>query len=250
MSSAVQGLSLPDGYDLRMFDELDGTNAEALRMDCPHGLVIVAREQSAGRGRLQRTWFSAPGNLYATICVELKDAHAAGQLAFVAALAVLETVSKFAPQATFSVKWPNDILYAGQKLSGILIEAGNTGGFAIGIGINLSRQPPENQVRFPATTLEAVLGQKVKQDAVIELLCKEFDLWFRRWQAEGFEPLKDAWLASAFGIGDTIVATTGNGQVKGRFKGLDEDGTLILADEKGKRHFVTAGDVFFPERNE
>ena len=75
----MQGLSLPDGYDLRMFDELDGTNAEALRMDCPHGLVIVAREQSAGRGRLQRTWFSAPGNLYATICVELKDAHAAGQ---------------------------------------------------------------------------------------------------------------------------------------------------------------------------
>ena len=142
----MQGLSLPDGYDLRMFDELDGTNAEALRMDCPHGLVIVAREQSAGRGRLQRTWFSAPGNLYATICVELKDAHAAGQLAFVSALAVLETVSKFGPEGAFSVKWPNDILCDGQKLSGILIEAGNTGGFAIGIGINLSRKPPANAV--------------------------------------------------------------------------------------------------------
>ena len=233
-----------------MFDKLDGTNAEALRMNCPHGLVIVAREQSAGRGRQQRNWFSAPGNLYATICVELNDFPVAGQLAFVSALAVLETVSKLAPDIAFSVKWPNDVLYAGHKLSGILIEAGNKGGFAIGIGINLSRKPPANEVRFPATTLEAVLGRKVNQEAVIELLCKEFDLWFRRWQAEGFEPLKDAWLASAFGIGDTIVATTRNGQVKGRFKGLDEDGTLILADEKGKRHFVTAGDVFFPERNE
>ena len=233
-----------------MFDELDGTNAEALRMDCPHGIVIVACEQSAGRGRRKRAWFSEPGNLYATICVKLRDVCAAGQLAFVSALAVLETVSKLAPERAFSVKWPNDVLYAGNKLSGILIEAGNTGGFAIGIGINLSRQPPENRVRFPATTLEAVLGRTVNREAVIEILCHKFDLWFRRWQVEGFEPIRNAWLASAHGIGDTIAATIGNRHVRGRFIGLDENGTLILADEKGKRHFIASGDIFFPERNE
>ncbi|MGB0630223.1 MAG: biotin--[acetyl-CoA-carboxylase] ligase [Alphaproteobacteria bacterium] len=250
MSRPVQGPSLPDGYDLRIYDDLDGTNAEALRAGCLHGIVIVARRQTAGRGRQQRVWLSPPGNLYVTICVEPPDIRIAGQLAFVSALAVLDTVSEMAPDAVFSLKWPNDVLCAGRKLSGILIETGESGGFAVGIGINLAHAPPDDEVRFPATSLEAVSGRETQPDAVIEPLCRHFDHWYRRWQEDGFEPLRAVWLASAHGIGDTIAASTGSGRIEGRFEGLDDDGTLILTDAGGNRHAVTAGDVFFPQRTD
>lgn len=246
MSAPAQGPSLPDGYTLRYFDEIDGTNAEALRAGCLHGLAIVADRQTAGRGRQQRTWQSPPGNLYATICVSVPDARTAGQLAFVAALAVLDTVSELAPGPVYALKWPNDVLCGGRKLSGILIEAGDADGYAIGIGINLSHAPSDDEVHFPATSLMAASGADIEPEAAIEPLCRHLDRWYRRWQADGFEPLRAVWLASAHGIGDTIAASTGRGVVEGRFEDLDEDGALILVDAGGEAHAIAAGDVFFP----
>ena len=163
----MQGPSLPDGYTLRSLDEIDGTNAEALRAGCPHGLVVTADRQTAGRGRQQRVWQSPPGNLYATICVDLPNIRIAGQLAFVAALAVLDTVSELAPGPAFALKWPNDVLCGGRKLSGILIEAGEAGGYAVGIGINLAHAPPDDEVRFPATSLHAASGADIPPAAVV-----------------------------------------------------------------------------------
>ena len=247
MSSLARCVSLPDGYVLRVFDEIDGTNAEALRARCPHGLVVTADRQTAGRGRQQRVWQSPPGNLYATICVGLTDLRIAGQVAFVAALAVLDTVSELAPGPAFALKWPNDVLCGGRKLSGILIEAGETGGSAVGIGINLAHAPPDDEVHFPATSLHAASGADIPPAAAIGSLCRHFDRWYRRWQADGFEPLRAVWLASAHGIGDTIAASTGSGVVEGRFEDLDSDGSLILVDAGGKAHVIAAGDVFFPE---
>ena len=247
MSGPAQGPSLPDGYTLRSLDEIDGTNAEALRAGCPHGLVVTADRQTAGRGRQQRVWQSPPGNLHATICVDLPDIRIAGQLAFVAALAVLDTVSELAPGPAFALKWPNDVLCGGRKLCGILIEAGETGGYAVGIGINLAHAPPDDEVRSPATSLHAASGADIPPAAAIGSLCRHFDHWYRRWQADGFEPLRAVWLASAHGIGDTIAASTGSGVVEGRFEDLDSDGSLILVDAGGEAHAIAAGDVFFPE---
>lgn len=238
---------LPDGYILHRFDEIDGTNAEALRAGAKDGHVFLADRQTAGRGRQGREWISPQGNLFATICVTPPVTRNPAQLAFVAGLAVLDALSEAAPGADFSLKWPNDILASGRKLSGILIEAGEHG-YAIGIGINIVASPPDSAVRFPATNLKTVSGHSAVPAAgdLLAAICRHFSVWFDRWAADGFEPLRAVWLASAHGMGDTIAASTGSGRIEGRFNGLDADGALVVEDSGGELRIITAGDVFFP----
>jgi BirA family biotin operon repressor/biotin-[acetyl-CoA-carboxylase] ligase len=252
MNAAPVGASLlPDGYILHRFDEIDGTNAEALRAGAEDGHVFFADRQTAGRGRQGREWISPQGNLYATICVTPPVTRNPAQLAFVAGLAVLdalsEAVSEAVPDAGFTLKWPNDILALGRKLSGILIEAGDHG-YAIGIGVNIVASPPDSAVRFPATNLEAVSGHSAVPSAgdLLAAICRHFSVWFDRWAADGFEPLRAVWLASAHGMGDTIAASTGTGRIEGRFNGLDADGALVVEESGGDLRIIAAGDVFFP----
>jgi BirA family biotin operon repressor/biotin-[acetyl-CoA-carboxylase] ligase len=236
---------LPDGYTLNRFDTLDSTNAEALRAGTPSGAVYISRRQTSGRGRQGRDWQSPDGNLYATICTQLPANRNPAQVAFVAGLAVLDAISELAPGAEFSLKWPNDILAGGRKISGMLIEAGDAG-YAVGIGINIVSSPPDDEVRFPAANLQDFAGQSPAPEVLLVALCRHFEGWHRRWSDDGFEPLRAVWLASAHRIGDTIAASTGVDRIEGRFQGLDGDGALVLEDAGGVVHFVTAGDVFFP----
>lgn len=236
---------LPEGYALHNFDTIDGTNAEALRAGVPPKAVYMARTQSAGRGRHGRDWISPPGNLYATICVSPPQNRNPGQLAFVAGLSVLDGISDFAPDLALSLKWPNDVLADGKKMSGILIEAGEEG-YAVGIGVNIVGSPPDDSVRYPATSLKECGDISVDPGVLLARICAHFDTWVVRWAHDGFEPLRAVWLASAHRMGDTIAASTGDDRIEGCFKGLDADGALVLEDSGGVVHFVTAGDVFFP----
>lgn len=248
MTAAPAGaISLPDGYILHRFDEIDGTNAEAVRDGAPDRHVYVAQTQTAGRGRQGRAWISPPGNLFATICTAPPKDRNPAQLAFVAGLAVLDAVSEIAPEAAFSLKWPNDVLASGRKLSGILIEAGGQG-YAVGIGVNVTASPPDSAVQFPATDLQSLSGTAFvpTPEVLLEVICRHFSVWRDRWTADGFEPLRAVWLASAHGMGDTIAASTGSGRIEGRFQGLDADGALVLEDSGGELRIITAGDVFFP----
>lgn len=239
---------LPDGYALHRFDRLDGTNAEALRRmargEAPPGAVFVARVQDAGRGRAGRTWQSPAGNLHATIVLSVERGRSPAHLAFVAALGTLDALRRMAPSGSFALKWPNDVLCGGRKLSGVLIEAGETA-WAVGVGINLAASPPDDAVRHPATNLKSATGADIPAAEALGALCAGIEAWRRRWTDEGFGPLREAWLASAHGIGDTIAASTGRGTVAGRFAGLDADGALLI-DVAGARRLVSAGDVFFP----
>lgn len=241
------GTSLPDGYILQRFDDIDGTNAEALRAGAPNRHVYIANRQSAGRGRQGREWISPEGNLFATLCVVPPGTRNPAQLAFVAGLAVLDALSEIAPDTEFTLKWPNDILASGRKLAGILIEAGEEG-YAVGIGVNLIASPPDSSVQFPATNLNRVseISDVPVPEVLLAAICRHFSVWFDRWATDGFEPLRAVWLASAHGMGDTIAASMGSGRIEGRFQGLDEDGSLVLEDTGGELRIVTAGDVFFP----
>ncbi|PPR11631.1 MAG: Bifunctional ligase/repressor BirA [Alphaproteobacteria bacterium MarineAlpha11_Bin1] len=250
MSSSASGPTLPVGYQLISYEQIDSTNAAALRAGCPHGLVIISRSQTAGRGRHNRRWKSPAGNLHATICVTLPVLRHGAQLAFVASLAVLDTVSDLLPECRFALKWPNDVLCGSRKLSGILIEAAESGRFAVGIGINVFEAPEDNEVRYPAISLKELSGQIISPDTVTTSLCQHFDQWYQRWQTKGFEPVRAVWLASAHGIGDTIAASAGGRHVEGCFEGLDDDGALILTDKRGKRHVITAADICFSQRTD
>lgn len=234
--------ALPEAFRVNRFKVLDSTNAEALRRGAIPGEAYLADLQTSGRGRLGRRWQSPRGNLHATLVAGVPDGRRPTDLAFVAGVAVLEALEQTAPMAPFSLKWPNDILSGGRKLAGILIEAGE-GGYAVGIGINLTSAPPDDEVNVPATHLRESAGTAVAADEVMSALCDSFGWWHAKWTSDGYVPIRARWLASAHRIGDTIAASTGQERLTGRFAGLNEEGALLLDDDAGMRHIIAAGDV-------
>jgi BirA family transcriptional regulator, biotin operon repressor / biotin---[acetyl-CoA-carboxylase] ligase len=238
---------------------VDSTNSEAGRLHAAGNrgpLWIMARRQEAGRGRHGRDWASPTGNLHATLLITLAVplAHAA-QLSFVASLAMRDTVSTLlepAPPA-IGLKWPNDVLIAGRKISGILVETlqGASGGglaLAIGCGLNIRHAPATT--RTPATCL-AEHGAAPSADAAMGELMARMDARLAQWQSgRGFAAIRDAWLAAAIGLGRDIAVTVDGRTVRGRFEGLGSDGSMMLrlADETLRQ--LHAGEVVFasPDR--
>jgi BirA family biotin operon repressor/biotin-[acetyl-CoA-carboxylase] ligase len=242
-------INWPAGYRLSRHSELDSTSSEARRLAQagePGPLWIIAARQTAGRGRRGRTWQTLTGNLAATLLVRpAAPTETVGQLSFAAALAVADTVGHFAPQATITVKWPNDVLADDRKLAGILLESGQdaTGPWlAVGVGINLAAAPQGTE--FPATAI-AVLGvSPPSPDDALTLLAGRFARWYDGWMSGGFETLRTAWLARAGGLGLPIRARLPDETRHGVFEGIDDQGALLL-NERGRVSAISAGEVFF-----
>jgi BirA family transcriptional regulator, biotin operon repressor / biotin---[acetyl-CoA-carboxylase] ligase len=244
------GISLPSFYSLRRYQRLGSTNDEAKSLagaGAAQGALVWALEQSQGRGRQGKVWASPPGNFYASIVLRpATKPEAAAQLGFAAALAVREACLDFVPDAAISLKWPNDVLLAGRKLAGILLESqmrgdGRIDWLVVGIGINLVTYPLATE--YPATALSAE-GLAVAPEAMLRAVARRFLAWYQRWcEQRDFEALREAWLRYAHGIGATLRVRQPNGQLSGRFAGLDGDGALLLDTAEGRRR-VEAGEVF------
>ena len=233
------------GVRLFAHDVLDSTNAEGLRLAragerAP--LWVTARSQTAGRGRRGRTWISEPGNLYASLLLyEPSRPECAAQLSFVAALAVHDAVSELIGLgAPLMLKWPNDLLYEGAKVAGILVE-GEGSFVVVGVGVNCAHHP--EHTRYPTTHLQAC-GAQVRLE---DLFARLSDWMIRRlaqWEhGAGFHMIRTEWLARAFGLGQEIRVAAERDLV-GVFEGLDETGRLVLRRADGQREAVTAGEVF------
>jgi BirA family biotin operon repressor/biotin-[acetyl-CoA-carboxylase] ligase len=239
------------GFRLAVHDAVGSTNAEALtqsRRGEKGPLWVVAREQTAGRGRRGREWISAPGNLYATLLLfDPAAAEAAPQLAFVAGLAVHDAIVSCARDLIegLALKWPNDVLYANRKLAGILIESELMAGklaVAIGVGVNCVRHPA--QTSYPATDLGEA-GKKVSPESLLYALShsmmRRFDQWNR---GAGFGQIRADWLGCVTGLGREITVRLNGRDLSGHFEGLDDGGRLILRLADGKLQTITAGEVF------
>lgn len=236
-----------------VLDEIDSTNAEARRRAeaGEAGPVwIVGLRQTAGRGRRGRAWETGAGNLAATLLFGTdKPPAEAAQVSFVAALAVADLLAAFVPAHLVSLKWPNDPLLGGLKVSGILVESGArpTGGLwiAVGVGVNLARKPIDSE--RPATALTTYLVTPPSPVEAIEVLAAAFARWEDVWLRLGFPAIADAWTARAYGLGEPCVARLGAETLEGIAEGLDGDGALRLRLADGQLRRVTAGDVFFGE---
>ncbi|WP_426011895.1 biotin--[acetyl-CoA-carboxylase] ligase [Caulobacter sp. DWR2-3-1b2] len=235
-----------------VLDEIDSTNAEARRRAeaGEAGPVwLLGLRQSAGRGRRGRAWETGEGNLAATLLFSTdKPPAEAAQVSFVAALAVADLLAAYVPASLVSLKWPNDPLLAGLKVSGILVESGArpAGGLwiAVGVGVNLACGPVESE--RPATALPAhMLAPPPKPTEAIEVLAAAFARWNDVWQRLGFPAIADAWTARAHGLGEPCVARLGAETLEGVAEGLDGDGALRLRLADGHLRRITAGDVFF-----
>jgi BirA family biotin operon repressor/biotin-[acetyl-CoA-carboxylase] ligase len=220
---------------IRTVPETGSTNddlAALARNGAAEGTWLRADRQTGGKGRQGRAWRSPPGNLYASTLVRLRvEDPPALTLALVAAVALHEVVAIHAPQVR--IKWPNDLLVDGAKLSGILLERQGDA-VIVGFGVNLAHHPED--LDRPA----ASLGARVTPEALLRRLAASFEIWLERWRTQGLAPVRAAWLAAAHPIGTPLVS----GGTEGTFDGLDETGALRLRLADGAIRVVHAGDVF------
>ncbi len=229
-------------------DTTGSTNddAKALAQQGQFGpLWIAAAQQTKGRGRRGRSWQSPRGNLYASWLTQIQyPLSVAAQYSFVAALAVGEMARHYlTPEqaASLRFKWPNDVLIDGHKFCGILIESGYDHGqlwLVVGIGVNLVHAPDEAQ--FPATAL----GLDVAPRAALQTLAATFEQTANVWDGD-FANIRQAWLATAAGLGENIDVRLTEETLSGTFDGIDQNGVLILSLADGSKRMIEAGDVFF-----
>lgn len=244
--------------DLRYFDSIGSTNDEALAWAAGNAKdlsIVVADEQTQGRGRLNRKWYTPKGSALAFSLILRPSAALRPHLSRtvgLAALSIAEACLKYG--LVPRIKWPNDILLDGKKTAGILVETVWTGAdvdsLVIGMGINVhgSSVPPAELLQFPATSLEAELGKEppAREDFLFDIL-SAFISWRERM---GTDELMQAWEQGLAFRGEQVqvyaggdIAPEGETPLTGELIGLEADGSLRLRNADGKSVIVRFGDV-------
>ncbi|MEL6467202.1 MAG: biotin--[acetyl-CoA-carboxylase] ligase [Pseudomonadota bacterium] len=245
----------PPRYGRRLLASVDSTLSEAARLapDLTGPEWILAREQTAARGRRGRAWSMASGNFAATLVMPVDEAPAQAALrSFVMSLALYDAfVSVTGRVDVFVLKWPNDVLLRGAKVAGILLESVGARArlthVAIGVGVNLAEAPDLAELEggaVPPVALKNVLGTDVSPVAFLDALAQSYARHEEQFRTYGFAPIRTAWLAQAAKLGEVITARTTRDTHVGTFVDVDADGQLVL-ETAGGRVTIPAGDVYF-----
>ncbi|MGC8896389.1 MAG: biotin--[acetyl-CoA-carboxylase] ligase [Candidatus Bathyarchaeia archaeon] len=241
------------GKKILFLHEVGSTNDLAKEManyGASEGTIVIAETQTAGRGRLDRQWFSSKGGLYFSVILRPKvTVKESVGLIFVAGLAVVEVLhEKYGLHA--ETKWPNDVLVNGRKVCGILSEMRTKGGkvnyVIIGVGINanvnVKKEFPE-ELKTVATSLESELGKKVKLEELLKLLLEKLDSLYEKFLKEGFTWVLKEWKKYADFLGKTVEVAGETERFCGLALDVNNKGALVVRLEDGtvKRFFV--GDI-------
>jgi BirA family biotin operon repressor/biotin-[acetyl-CoA-carboxylase] ligase len=239
-------MTLPAGWRLEVHETLPSTSdlvAARPASGEAEGLAVLAHAQTQGRGRAGRVWQSPAGNLAVSVLLRPREpARRAGEWPLLVGLAIADALAPLLPDTvSLALKWPNDVLLNGRKLAGVLIEStldatGHVEAMVVGIGVNLTAAPalPDR----PTAALGDWAAPSSPEAAAERILAAIAQRRAQR-AAEGFAPIRAAWLARAHPIGTALQAAG----VVGRFAGLAEDGALLL--QAGEvTHRITAGDVW------
>ena len=176
------------------------------------------------------------------------------RLSFVAALALYDALGGLiGPHGRLALKWPNDVLLNGGKLSGILLESSGAGTavqvLAIGIGVNLAAAPDNTLLEGGAlrpVSVASETGLTIPPEELLDALAPAFARWQLQLRDYGFVTIRNAWMARAARLGETIIARTGQSETEGRFDGIDDSGALMLTTARG-RVLIPAADIYFRE---
>lgn len=231
------------GHRIELFDSLPSTNREASRLaqaNVEHGTVIVADSQTAGRGRMDRTWFSPPGtNLYCSAILRMKRPTEGltewlSWLPLVSALAAAEAIEAVS-SLHVSVKWPNDLLISERKVGGILCESGSGTGsspfqiIGIGLNVNVEQQDWPEEIRESATSIWQHQQRVVDRNRLLAQLLLELEQCIDELADHGTNRLALAYHQRCDTIGQKVKATMANGDLcVGRAEGIGQDGALMV----------------------
>jgi BirA family biotin operon repressor/biotin-[acetyl-CoA-carboxylase] ligase len=255
---ALGACAVRAGYRLECFTSLGSTNDEAMSRIAagdPGRLWIVAAAQTRGRGRMGRVWASPPGNLYASLLlIDPAPPASVAQLGFVAGVALIDALRAVTgDKDRIRLKWPNDALFGGAKLSGLLLEGASlrNGQFAcvVGVGVNCDNAPEDTP--SPAISLRQAGATCADRGALFAVLSDSFAHWLEIWDRGGnFAAIRAAWLERAGGIGEKArVTRQGQAQeISGVFRGIDAQGRMLLEKADGAMEAIEAGDVAFDPR--
>ena len=231
------------------FESLPSTNTELARLaseGAAEGVSIVADEQTAGRGRLQRAWSSPKGaGLYFSILLRPEVPQNQWPLiTFMAALAVGDALQEACGLQT-DIKWPNDILSGDRKICGILAEAiDSPSGRAVilGIGINLTQNAFPPELAEVATSVSEATGRTPDREQILAALADALSRWYSVLEQPG--RIVDAWSnRSSYAIGKLVQVSNGDDVWQGTTCGVEPDGALRLRTSSGEIKLVRAGDV-------
>ena len=235
------------------FDSLGSTNTEAASwamQGAPEGLCVVAREQTAGRGRLDRAWVSRKdAGLYLSVILRPRvQQRSLPLITLMTSLAVRDALIESCDLDT-DIKWPNDILANGSKLSGILAEVLETSigrAVVVGIGINLTNESISEELRDVATSVETATGRIPDSEHILQAVISKLACRYEALQAEnGAETTIAEWCsASSFAQGKRIRVNSGEEILEGITRGLEPDGALRIETALGQMRTIRAGDVF------
>lgn len=241
------------GWRLEIHDELGSTSDRCIAeagQGAEAGLAILALRQTRGRGSRGRDWQDPGGNLAFSVLLRPSDENGeVGLWPFVAGLAFHAALLPWIHDpAQLRLKWPNDLLLAGRKTAGILIESGSDFSgrwLVIGFGANLRAVPS-----IAGRTLACVAdhGNVPGPETVARAICTELDRWQAAWRADGFGSLRAAWLQRAHPPGTRLVVRGESGQVEGAFVGLDEQGMLLLHCADGLKR-ISTGEILLLDRD-
>ena len=231
------------GHVCRREDSVDSTNKQArlwAKEGAPHGAVIMAKEQTEGRGRKNRIWASAPGTgLWMSMVLRPNaDAAAWPLLSFAAALAVADSCEKLS-SAPVQLKWPNDVLSGGKKLAGILLEK-EGGALILGIGINVSQAQhdfPES-LQHSAISLRMISKMPVTVDALMRTLLENLE-----YRIDAYQNIMEAYRKRCITIGSRVSVEGECESFEGTAESINDAGGLLVRDAFGAVHTVYAGDV-------
>lgn len=234
---------------VQVFEEIDSTILEARRRAERGELSpvwLIAKRQTAGRGRRGRVWQSLEGNLSATLLFTTDRPPAEiALLGFAAGVAIAETFEEIVGPGHAKLKWPNDVFLDGAKAAGIMLDSGGAW-VALAFGVNLAAAP--EAVDQPTISLRALLPPDAPAPEPLEFFAQmrpKLERWSARILSEGFEPLRAAWLSRAHGLGRDVRVLQGDTALEGRIVGLSPRGELELETPAGRR-LIAAGDVLLP----
>ena len=241
------------GQRIDYYDTIGSTNLAARELGmldpalAPHGTLVIADEQTAGRGRMDRTWQSRPGDA-ALMSLLLRPAALAPMeatgIVLVTALAVCDTCRGFGADAL--IKWPNDIVCGGRKLCGMLLDVGSDMDLVhfavVGVGLNIAGYPQADDLRH-ATCLNEAAGITAGRAEVVARFLSEFEKYYDLWTAGGANAILPAYTERCATIGSHVQVIGLRETFEGEALRLTGDGSLIVRRDGGGEVTVRAGDV-------
>lgn len=258
LSSYLQDTCFGPVEKIHCYTEVTSTNTVAKELaqkaatrEARHGLTITAESQTAGKGRLGRSWNSVPGaGIWCSVVLAPPIALTeASRFSFIAAVALAYGIKQYT-NLDVQIKWPNDLLIQGQKICGILVEmvaeAEQVDYFVLGFGINVNQCAEDfpEQLQKKATSLYVQGGVKIDRMALLCQILRSIEHYLDLYQRESFALIRQKWLDSACFLGEKVVIRQQERIIEeGLLQGIDDDGALLLEQSDGQLIRILAGDV-------